>query len=108
MFDSEDKGEVGDINWVTNGAVTEVKNQGNCNSAYAFSAIGAIEGLGKIGKQKTLYSLSEQQVIDCSEKYGNYGCQRGYMDATYNYARDNAIYESKHYPYQGAKQSCQK
>ena len=62
-----------EVDWVSRGAVSEVKTQGSCASHWVISAIGALEGLSKIEKG-TLMSLSQQQLIDCSEAYGNKGC----------------------------------
>lgn len=53
------------LDWRTKGAVTYVKNQGDCGASYAFSAVGALEGAVALARGK-LTTLSEQNVIDCS------------------------------------------
>jgi len=75
------------VNWVSQGYVTPVKNQGHCGSCYSFSATGALEGAW-YKKTKKLPSLSEQQIVDCSGRYGNHGCRGGWYMSAWRYVRD--------------------
>ena len=96
------------INWVTLGAVSSVKNQGACGSCWAFAATAAVESAYKISKAK-LVDLSEQNVLDCSSnsKYGNAGCNGGWMNAAFQYIIDNkGIDTEAFYPYKAIKQTC--
>ena len=53
-------------------------------------------------KNKTLYkdiNLSEQQIIDCSDSYGNQGCNGGWMTLVYDYIIKYGATTEESYPY---------
>lgn len=92
------------VNWVTKGAVTGVKNQGQCGSCWAFSSTGAIEGAEFVAGAG-LTSLSEQNLVDCSKQ--NSACNGGLMDYAFEYVETHPLMTESAYPYTARKGSCQ-
>jgi len=87
------------VNWVTAGAVTPIKNQGDCGSCYTFSATGSLEGLNFI-ETKKLLSFSEQQIVSCATaKYNCDGCNGGDEEGAMNYTAVYGIELESVYPY---------
>jgi len=91
-----------DVDWRARGAVTPVKNQGQCGSSWAFATTGLIEGAGQI-QTGTLHSLSEQEFLDCNTS--NAACYGGQIDKALSFAMDGITTEAS-YPYTARAGAC--
>jgi cathepsin F len=92
------------LDWVSLGKVTAVKNQGQCGSCWAFTAVGEMESQ-LLMKGRGVFSLSPQQLVDCDPF--DTGCNGGFYDRAWKYiSQTGGVENERDYPYQDGKFSC--
>eukprot|EP00117_Sycon_ciliatum_P028676 scpid95523/ scgid22992/ Cysteine proteinase 5 len=98
------------VDWRSKGAVTHVKNQGQCGSCWTFSSTGSLEGR-HFQKSGVLTSFSEQQLVDCCHSgvggcNGSMGCNGGFMSEALTYSQTYDLMTEADYPYVAYDQAC--
>jgi len=93
----------GSVDWTTKGAVTPVKDQGQCGSCWSFSTTGGLEGAWEIATG-SLTSMSEQQFVDCDKS--SMGCNGGNMNTAFKWAEKQTVATETSYPYTARDGTC--
>ncbi|XP_057506603.1 senescence-specific cysteine protease SAG39-like [Actinidia eriantha] len=94
------------MDWRKKGAVTAIKDQGQCGCCWAFSVVAAMEGITQLTTGK-LIALSEQELVDCDVSGEDQGCNGGLMDDAFTFIQqNNGLTTESNYPYDGTDGTC--
>jgi len=96
------------VNWKDLGRVSPVKDQSKCGSCWTFSTTGCLESATAIHKKgHPLYTLSEQQLVDCAGNYNNSGCNGGLPSQAFEYIHYNkGLMDEWDYKYTAKDGTC--
>jgi len=95
------------FDWRDQGAVTPVKDQGQCGSCWAFSVVENVESMWILANKSSndTLRLSEQQVVDCDKSDG--GCNGGDTPTAYEYIiKAGGLQDESSYPYKAKDGHC--
>jgi len=90
------------FDWRDKGAVTDVKDQGQCGSCWAFSTTETIESAYQLAGNK-LTELSIAQIVQCDTGGDDAGCNGGDTITAFDYLKSSGgLAAEADYPYSGA------
>eukprot|EP01124_Arcella_intermedia_P027253 TRINITY_DN528_c0_g1_i2.p1 TRINITY_DN528_c0_g1~~TRINITY_DN528_c0_g1_i2.p1 ORF type:complete len:333 (+),score=26.74 TRINITY_DN528_c0_g1_i2:40-1038(+) len=96
------------FDWRTKGAVTPVKDQGQCGSCWAFSVTENIESVWMLAKginSSAMAPLAPQQIVDCDKV--DAGCNGGDTPTAFEYVIKAGGQDTEaSYPYKAIDQAC--
>lgn len=95
-----------ELDYKTKGVVNPVKDQKHCGSCWAFGTIASMESQWAL-KHGTLYSLSEQCLVDCvHDCLGCHGCLPTIAIGYVHLFMHGKFELEENHPYVAEKQSC--
>jgi len=95
------------FDWTTTGVITPVKDQKDCGSCWTFSTTGCLEAYWSLYTNTTPTMLSEQQLVDCAQDFGNQGCSGGLPSNAFEYITEvGGLNTENAYPYEGMDEEC--
>merc|ERR1712064_263187 len=99
------------VDWrQTEGVVTEVKNQGQCGSCWAFSVTETLESHFALVMKQTAPVLGPQQPVSCMANPdkcgGSGGCQGATQPLAFTYTETTGLSLESSYPYTGQTGTC--
>lgn len=94
------------FNWVTQGKVTPVRNQGGCGSCWVFGTMAAFESSWAI-RNNQMIDTSEQDVLSCSKTVAGSGsCGGGWMEWVTQYLLVKGTGTEASKPYTASNGTC--
>jgi len=90
------------IDWRDQGKVSDVKDQGQCGSCWAFSVTETVESAFAIQRNTTPPVLAPEQLVDCDKT--DWGCDGGISDYAWkDVKKKGGMMAESDYPYTAGK-----
>ena len=89
------------VDWAAQGALTPIKDQGQCGSCWAFSTTEGVESAVWKATGKLPAPLSTEQLVDCEKQ--DDGCDGGDIPEAVRYLKKKGMATAKDYPDDSSK-----